>query len=63
MHLVQFECALEWSASGATLEGAYNYLASFGCKVYMLRPDGLYRFDVRRYGETSYANFVAVAPG
>lgn len=59
--VLQFEYSMESAATGATLAGAYNFLEAFGYRVFILRPDGLYDFNVRRYGETfAYANFVAV---
>jgi FkbM family methyltransferase len=62
--VVQFEYGHEWAATGATLAGAFNFLSGFGYKTYILRPDGLYDFNVKRHGETfAYANFVAIAPG
>lgn len=64
IHVAQFEYAMEWAATGATLAGAFNFLAAYGYKTYTVRPDGLYHFDPRRYGETfAHSNFVAVAPG
>jgi FkbM family methyltransferase len=62
--LVQFEYNRPWAFAGSTLAAAFTLLRSSGYTVYLLRADGLYEFDYRRFGEFfAYSNFVAVAPG
>jgi FkbM family methyltransferase len=61
--LVQFEYNHAWMFAGATLAMGVRLLNDFGYEVYLLRSDGLYTLNYRRYGEWfAYANFVAVGP-
>jgi FkbM family methyltransferase len=60
---VQFEYNVEWALAGSTLAAALDLLSSYGYEVFLLRSDGLWRFDYPQYGEFfNYSNFVAVAP-
>ncbi len=60
---LQFEYGGIWAAAGSTLTWTLNYLQSFGYAVYLLRKDGLYHFNVAKFGEFfGYSNFVAVHP-
>jgi FkbM family methyltransferase len=60
---VQFEYNVDWAIAGSTLAAAYELLSGYGYEVFLLRSDGLWRFDYPRYGEFfSYSNFVAVSP-
>ena len=61
--VIQFEYGRAWAAAGSTLAGAFSLLNRFGYETYLLRPDGLWRFDCHKYGEFfGYANFVALSP-
>lgn len=60
---IQFEYNRVWSMSGSTLLEAYEILEGSGYKIFLLKPDGLYTYDVRKYGEFyAFSNFLAVAP-
>jgi hypothetical protein len=49
--------------SGSTLLDAYKILEESGYKVFLIKPDGLYNYDVRKYGEFyAFSNFLAIAP-
>jgi len=60
---IQFEYNRVWAMSGSTLQEAYEILEECGYKVFLLKPDGLYTYDVRKYGEFyAFSNFFAIAP-
>lgn len=60
---VQFEYNAPWAEAGSTLAAARALLTSCGYALYLIRRDGLYTLDARRYGEYfSYSNYLAVAP-
>jgi FkbM family methyltransferase len=64
VQVVQFEYNAPWALADSTLAGALGLLDSYGYAVFLLRSTGLHEFDYETYGEfSSYANFVAVAPG
>jgi len=52
-----------WFELGSALLNAYEILEDNGYKVYLIQPDGLYDYDVRKYGEFyAFSNFIAVVP-
>lgn len=60
---IQFEYNAPWANTGATLGEAVSKLTQWGYAVLVVKSDGLYTFDYKRWGEFfGYANFVAVAP-
>jgi FkbM family methyltransferase len=60
---IQFEYNRVWSMSGSTLLEAYEILEGSGYRIFLLKPDGLYTYDVRKYGEFyAFSNFLAIAP-
>jgi FkbM family methyltransferase len=60
---IQFEYNRVWQMSGSSLLEAYEILEDCEYKIYLLKPDGLYTYDVRKYGEFyAFSNFLAVAP-
>jgi FkbM family methyltransferase len=61
--LIQFEYTDAWAIAGNTLRAAYDLLNAHGYEVFILKRDGLYRLEYRKYGEYfTYSNFVAVSP-
>lgn len=61
--VIQFEYGGAWALAGSTLAGAFNLLDSFGYKTFLLKSQGIYELNYKRYEEFfAYANFVAVAP-
>ncbi|MEI8105098.1 MAG: FkbM family methyltransferase [Actinomycetes bacterium] len=61
--IVQFEYNRQWMHAGSTLTAARAFLAQHGYDVYLVRYDGLYEFDYKRFGEFfTYSNFVAISP-
>jgi FkbM family methyltransferase len=63
VHILQFEYNNAWVYAGNTLAAALDFLQSRGYRTYLLRPQGLFEFGYKRYGEFfTYSNFVAVAP-
>lgn len=61
--VVQFEYNAPWARAGSTLCAALALLSDCGYEVFLLRKEGLYRFDYARYGDFfAYSNFVAIAP-
>jgi FkbM family methyltransferase len=62
--VVQFEYNRPWARAGTTLGGTMSMLAAHGYETFVLRPQGLERFDYERFGEFfRYANFVALPVG
>ena len=60
---IQFEYNSVWSMSGSTLLSAYELLESCGYKVYMIKPNGLYTYDIRTKGEYyALSNYIGIAP-
>lgn len=63
IHLLQFEYNAPWALAGSTLASALELLTGHDYQVFLLKSDGLYDLDYRRYGEYfGYSNYVAVAP-
>lgn len=61
--VVQFEYNAPWAKAGDTLYGAIDLMSRFGYEVFLLKRNGLCRFDYEKYGEFfAYSNFVAIAP-
>jgi FkbM family methyltransferase len=60
--VLQFEYNRPWAAAGSTLGDAITLLRDCGYSIYLLLPQGLYRFDYERYREFyAYSNFVAIS--
>jgi len=60
--VIQWEYGDAWAPGGGTLAAALDFLAAAGYRSYLLKRDGLYRFDYRVWGDFfTYANFVSVA--
>ncbi|SHM51644.1 methyltransferase, FkbM family [Mucilaginibacter sp. OK098] len=60
---IQFEYNYVWTMTGSTLLSAYELLEGCGYKVYLIKPDGLYTYDVRKNGEFfAFSNFLAISP-
>jgi FkbM family methyltransferase len=60
---IQFEYNSSWAFAGSTLIQALRFLEDYGYKPYLLRSDGLYELNYKRYGEYfRYSNFFAL-PG
>jgi FkbM family methyltransferase len=63
IRLIQFEYGGGWRLAGATLLAAWRLLESHGYEIYLIRVDGLWRFDPEVVGEYyAYSNFLACAP-
>jgi FkbM family methyltransferase len=61
--LLQFEYGGTWVHANNTLAAALAMLRHYAYGAYLLRENGLYRFDYQTYGEfLCYSNFVAVSP-
>jgi FkbM family methyltransferase len=61
--VLQFEYGDGWRYAGNTLAFAIRYLESFGYRVLLLKSEGLFDPDYKRYGEYfTYSNYVAVSP-
>jgi FkbM family methyltransferase len=61
IRFVQWEYSDVWIPAGATLAAAIEYLASFGYRTFLLKAEGLYRFDYARFGEFfTFCNFVSL---
>jgi FkbM family methyltransferase len=61
--VIQFEYNGPWAKVGDTLYSAIHLLTRSGYEVFLLKRNGLYRFDYDLYGEFfGYSNFVAVSP-
>jgi FkbM family methyltransferase len=61
--LLQFEYNTSWVSAGATLTRAFDFLASNGYKVRLLRGNNIYDLDLGEIGEFFYySNFVAYCP-
>ena len=61
--VVQFEYNVSWRMAGGLLQNAASMLIGCGYELFLLRADGLYRPNLRRFGDYfSYSNYVAVAP-
>jgi len=59
--VVQWEYGDAWAAGGGTLAAALEFMTAAGYRSYLLKSDGLYRFDYRIWGDFfTYANFVSV---
>jgi FkbM family methyltransferase len=60
---IQFEYNHSWPLLGATLAEAYELLESNGYTLFLIKPDGLYKYDVTLFGEFyAFSNFIAIAP-
>jgi FkbM family methyltransferase len=60
---IQFEYNYSWAYSGSTLKDALDWLSRLGYKTYIIRKDGLYVLDYKRYGEYfAYSNYLAISP-
>ncbi len=61
--VIQFEYNAPWAHAGSTLFDAISFLENFGYQIFLLRRDGLKKFDYLKYGEYfGYSNFVAISP-
>lgn len=61
--VIQFEYNSPWAKAGDTLYAAINLVVRSGYEVFLLKKNGLYRFDYEEFGEFfGYSNFVAVSP-
>ena len=61
--VIQFEYNQPWANAGSTLFEALSIFRNQGYLVFLLRKDGLYRFNYHLYGEFfGYTNFVALSP-
>jgi len=59
---IQFEYNRVWMMTGSTLLDAYQLLEEHGYNIFLLKPDGLYTYDVRKNGEFyAFSNFLAVS--
>jgi len=59
---IQFEYNEAWSFTGATLMNAYEILEKNGYKIFLIKPKGLYHYDVKKYGEFyAFSNFIAIS--
>lgn len=59
--MIQWEYGDSWAPGGGTLAAALPFLESAGYRSYLLKRDGLYRFDYDVWGDFfTYANFVSV---
>ena len=62
--VILWEYSEGWALAGSSLGGALELLRGFGYDSYLLKKDGLYRFDYDLFGEfLTYANFVSVPHG
>jgi FkbM family methyltransferase len=60
---IQFEYNTAWSVLGSTLLEAHEILEGNGYKVFLIQPNGLYSYNVRKNGEFyAFSNFIAIAP-
>jgi FkbM family methyltransferase len=60
--IVQWEYSDSWAPGGGTLAAALNFLSAAGYRSYLLKHDGLYRFDYDVWGDFfNYSNFVSIA--
>lgn len=60
--VIQWEYGDSWAAAGATLGAALALLDANGYDSFLLKRDGLYRFDYTTFGEFfTFANFVSVS--
>ncbi|MFI5163018.1 MAG: FkbM family methyltransferase [Sphingobacteriales bacterium] len=58
---IQFEYNNAWAVLGATLLDAYEILEQNGYSVFLIKPDGIYNYKVREYGEFyAFSNFIAI---
>ncbi len=58
---IQFEYNSMWVNAGATLAASLSFLHSHGYSTFLIRSEGLFELDYRRYGEYfGYSNFLAV---
>ena len=61
--VIQFEYNGPWALAGDTLYAAIGLASRSGYETFLLKNDGLFRFDWKRYGEFfGYSNFIAVSP-
>lgn len=61
--VIQFEYNQPWVYAGSTLYDALSFLENNGYSVFLLRKDGLHKFNYSLYGDFfGYANFVALSP-
>jgi FkbM family methyltransferase len=59
--VLQFEYNSTWMAAGSTLTETLAYLEGFGYEVFLIRSDGLHRFNMAKWGEFfSFSNFLAI---
>jgi len=60
--VIQFEYNFPWSIAGSTLCEAIRILEAAGYSVFLIKKDGIYKFNYKKYGEFfQYANFAAVS--
>lgn len=60
---IQFEYNQSWLLIGATLSEAYELLESNGYTLFLIRANGLYKYDLALFGEFyAFSNFIAIAP-
>jgi FkbM family methyltransferase len=58
---LQFEYGGNWADADSTLTAALKFLDDCGYDTFLMRPDGICKFDIRKFGEFfHYSNFVAV---
>jgi FkbM family methyltransferase len=61
--LIQFEYNQPWANAGSTLYEALSIFSNHGYVVFLLRKDGLHKFNYHLYGEFfGYSNFIALSP-
>jgi FkbM family methyltransferase len=62
--VVQWEYGDAWALAGATLGSALRFLAECEYDSFLLKADGVHRFDYAMFGDFfSYANFVSLPRG
>ena len=60
---IQFEYNHSWPLLGATLADAYELLEDNGYSIFLIKPGGLYIYDIKIYGEFyAFSNFIAISP-
>jgi len=61
--VLQFEYHQPWAQAGNTLAAALSLLGSNDYSVFLVRADGVYNINYRRFGEYfSLSNYVGVSP-
>jgi hypothetical protein len=62
--VIQWEYSDSWAPGGGTLAAALAFLSSAGYQSFLLKRNGLYRFNYGTWGDFfTYANFVSVLEG